>query len=93
MRRGARLALGSLNMVTTQRAEGFSPPTTKGTKPAISVVLRVVLFVLLGIVQGQEGGLRRGFPFFVCVFVKDCFQSLLMNLIRCNRKIGKLCLL
>lgn len=60
MRRGARLALGSLNMVTTQRAEGFSPPTTKGTKPAISVVLRVVLFVLLGIVQGQEVGAAEG---------------------------------
>lgn len=36
-RRGARPASGSLNMVTTRRAEGFSPPTTKGTEPPASV--------------------------------------------------------
>lgn len=39
MRRGARPVSGSLNMVTTRRAEGFSPPTTKGTEPPASVLL------------------------------------------------------
>lgn len=43
MRRGDRPVSGSLNMVTTRRAEGFSPPTTKGTEPPASVP---VLFVI-----------------------------------------------
>lgn len=60
-------------MVTTQRAEGFSPPTTKGTKPAISVLLGGGLFVLLGIVQEQKG-LGRCFTFFVFFLLKIVFN-------------------
>lgn len=79
-------------MVTTQRAEGFSPPTTKGTKPAISVLLEGGFICPFGHRAGTRGGARQVLFLFVCVCVKDCFQSLLMHLIRCNRKIGKLCL-
>lgn len=40
-RRGGRPASGSPNMVTTQLAEGFSPPTTKGREPPAVFICRV----------------------------------------------------
>lgn len=62
-------------MVTTQRAEGFSPPTTKGMKPAISVVLEGGFICPSGHHAGQEGGWGGAFPssFFLLKIVFSLF--------------------
>lgn len=67
-------------MVTTQQAEGFSPPTTKGTKPTVVGCSGVVLFALLGIVGRHDGGRRCAFPSSLW------FTRVLMCWMGCNGK-------
>lgn len=50
-------------MVTTRRAEGFSPPTTKGANPPASVQLDAVIIchnVVLGGWGGYTGAANGG---------------------------------
>lgn len=49
-------------MVTTRQAEGFSPPTTKGTEPAISGMLEGGFICPFGHCREATRGQERCFP-------------------------------